>query len=182
MEKWGEADNLWADQVYMCTDILRSLTPAKKSIQTQPLTCTKSMQAYSISKHRVQYPKERVIKNAPDEFACVHELNKLAIWAKIWIHILIILHLYHIPHCCMTAMTIKEFNELNHYITMFVNFSLSWHVMHWWYNNVLSIYLNPDLLWVSSVNGFSCCLQTYNIRHSMSEPVLFRMERSAAGK
>lgn len=24
-------------------------------------------------------------------------------------------------------------------------------------------------------------VQTYNIRHSMSEPVLFRMERSAAG-
>lgn len=65
---------------FTCVQIYCGPSPLpKKSIQTQPLTCTRSMQAYSISKHRVQYPKERVIKNAPDEFACVHELNKLAI-------------------------------------------------------------------------------------------------------
>lgn len=65
---------------FTCVQIYCGPSPLpKKSIQTRPLTCIRSMQAYSISKHRVHYPKERVIKNAPDEFACVHELNKLAI-------------------------------------------------------------------------------------------------------
>lgn len=95
-----------------------------------------------------------MIKNVFDEFVCVYELNKLVIWVKIWIYILI----NYILDCCMIVMIIKEFNELNDYIIMFVNFFLLWYVMYWWYNNVLLIYFNFDLLWISFVNGFFCCL------------------------